>query len=239
VKKPIDGRTTRGLRVRAEVRESILAGYVDLIRSGVPAPTARETAEQAGLSLRAIFNHFSDLRALRLASFNRMQAQSSEFFSQEIPDRGSAAERLELFVQKQAQRLEYVTPFHRTAAMVESVDPDVAEAMQKARNAARRDLEKTLGPALKPFSRNEKRELLTALHMICAWPSWETLRAHYHLSPKRARAIITGVALTVLSAAERHVHASKTASVSCSASGRGTAVACPADRCRGRIVPGH
>jgi len=213
MKKRIDGRTAKGLRVREQARESILTAYVDLIRSGVPAPTARETAERAGLSLRAIFNHFPDLRALRLASFNRAQTQSSEFFAEEIPDRGSAAERLELFVQKHTRRLEYVTPFHRTAAMVERVDPDVAAAMKRARDLALRDLAKTLGAALTPFSRSERRDLLTRLHMVCSWNAWEFLRAHYQLSPRRARAIITSVALSVLAAAERRVHAPHAATV--------------------------
>ena len=203
MKKRIDGRTAKGLRLREQARGSILTAYIDLIRSGVPVPTARETAERAGCSLRVIFNHFPDLRALRLASFNRAQALSSEFFSEEISDRGTAAERLELFVQKQTRRLESVTPFHRTAAMVESVDPDVAAAMKRARNAALRDLEKTLGSTLTPFSRSEKRDLLTRLHMVCSWGAWEFLRAHYHLSQKSARAITTSVALTVLAAAQR------------------------------------
>jgi len=213
MKTRIDGRTVKGLRVRQQVRESIIAAYIDLIRSGVPAPTARETAERAGLSLRVVFNHFSDLRALRLASFVRMQAQSSEFFSEESPAGGSAVDRLQLFVQKQTRRLEYVTPFHHAAAMVESVDPDVAEALRTARNAAARDLEKTLGPALKPFSRSEKRALLMSLHMVCSWDSWEFLRKHYHLSPGRARAIITNVALSVLAAAQQHVDAPQAAIV--------------------------
>ncbi len=199
--KRIDGRTAKGLRVRQQVHKSLVTAYIDLIRSGIPAPTARATAARAGLSLRALFNHFSDLHALRLASFERIQAQSSAFFAQAIADRGSAAQRLQLFVQKQTSRLEYVTPFHRAAAMVESIDPDVAEAMKKARQAAARDLERTLGPALKAFSRNEKRTLLISLHMVCSWDSWEFLRRHYRLSPARARAVMTGAALSVLAGA--------------------------------------
>lgn len=210
MKKGIDGRTAKGLRIREQVHESILTAYTDLIRSGNPAPTARQTAQRAGLSLRAVFNHFPDLRALRLASFGRMQVQSSAFFAQEIPDRGSAAERLEMFVQNHTRRLEYVTPFHRAAAMVESVDPDVAQAMRKARKAAARDLERALGSALKHFSRGERHALLMSLHMVCSWASWDMLRAHYRLSSKHARAIITSLALSVLAAAERRVHAPHT-----------------------------
>jgi TetR/AcrR family transcriptional regulator, regulator of autoinduction and epiphytic fitness len=207
MKKRIDGRTTKGLRIRRQVHETILSAYMDLIRSGVPVPTASEIAERAGLSLRVIFKHFSDLRALRLESFNRFQALSSEFFSDPIPDRGSAAERLELFVEKHTRRLEYVTPLHRTAAMVESVDPDVAAAMREARNAARFDLEKTLGPSLKHLSRGDKRLLLTKLHMVCSWNSWEFLRTHYQLSTRRACAVVTSVALTILAQAERRSRA--------------------------------
>jgi hypothetical protein len=79
--------------------------------------------------------------------------------------------------------------------------------MRRARNAAVRDLAKTLGPALAPFYRGERRELLTALHVVCSWPSWETLRAHHRLSPRRARAIITRVAMAVLAQAQWRVKA--------------------------------
>lgn len=209
--KRVDGRTARGLRIRQGVHERILSGYIDLIREGVPIPTAREVAKRAGVSLRVIFKHFSDLRTLRLASFNRMQKQSSEFFSGLIPDRGTAAERLELFLQRHLRRLEYVTPLQRTAAMVESIDPDVAQALKVARTAAMRDLEETLGPALKSFSRSERRELLTTFHMVCAWPSWQTLRMHHRLSPARARSVISSVALAVLAEAERRVSAAQAA----------------------------
>ncbi len=205
VKKPMDGRTAKGLRIRQQVRESILAAYDELIREGIPVPTARETAERAGLSLRVIFNHFPDLRALRLAAFQRMQAASDQFFPPQIPENASAAERLRIFVQTHTRRLEFVTPLHRTAAMVERIDPDVAAATKMARNTARRELEQTLGPALKAFPRGEKRSLLTTLHMVCVWSTWELLRTHYRLSPARACAIVTSAALAILDAAERRV----------------------------------
>jgi AcrR family transcriptional regulator len=196
-----DRRTAKGLRIRREVHERILAAYIDLIRSGVPAPTARATAELAGLSLRVIFKHFPNLRALRLESFRRMQERSSKFLSDEMPAGGSAAERLEFFIRRHARRLEYVTPLHRIAAMVERNDPDVAKAMRAARDAAAGDLERALGSLLTPLSRSAKRTLLMSLHMAFSWDAWEFLRTHYKLSPVRARAVITDVALSVLAQA--------------------------------------
>jgi len=74
------------------------------------------------------------------------------------------------------------------------------------RDGALRDLKKMLRPTLKALSNSDKRELLIALHMVCSWESWETLRAHYHMHPRRARKIITRAALTVLAKAERRAH---------------------------------
>jgi TetR/AcrR family transcriptional regulator of autoinduction and epiphytic fitness len=207
MKKRIDGRTAKGLRISRQIRERILTAYIDLIGGGVPVPTARETAKRAGLSLRVIFKHFSDLRALRLEAFNRTLGESRKFVPREVPDRGMPADRLEQFVRLHTRRLEYVTALRRTAAMVESIDPDVAQALREARNGAARDLARSLGSALKPFSRGEKRTLLTALHMACSWESWQFLRAHYRLSPRRARTIMARAALAILADAERRVHA--------------------------------
>src|SRR5437016_3533907 len=99
MKKRIDRRAARGQWVKEQIHEKIVAACIDLIRSGVSAPTAREIADRAGVSLRAVFNHFPDLSAMRLESFARAQAQSSAFFSGTIPDHCSAAQRLELFIE--------------------------------------------------------------------------------------------------------------------------------------------
>jgi hypothetical protein len=98
--------------------------------------------------------------------------------------------------------------------MVESVDPDVAKAIKAAHAAAARDLEEVLGSALNAFSRSEKRELMMTFHMVSSWPSWETLRVHYHLSPSRARSLISSVALTVLAEAERRALVAQVAAAS-------------------------
>lgn len=201
--KRTDGRAAKGLRIRRQVHERLLSAYIDLIRQGKPSPKTVEIARRAGLSPRVIFKHFPDLRTLRLESFRRILDLSAAFFSDQVPDRGSASERLKNFMRKHAARLEYVNPVRQTVAMVESVDPDVAKALAEARLDAARDLEKALGAALKPFSGSAKRKLLMTLHMVCSWSSWDTLRRDYRLSPERSRAIITAAALAIIAAAER------------------------------------
>jgi TetR/AcrR family transcriptional regulator, regulator of autoinduction and epiphytic fitness len=198
-----DRRALRGQLIKEQVREGILTAYTDLIRGGDPQPTAHQTAERAGVSLRTIFNHFVDLRALRLASFNRILASSRQFFTSAVPGRASANERIEFFLEHHARRLESVTPFQRTAAMVEDLDPDVAKALREARNDAARNLANALGPTLRPFSSRRRKDLLMKLHVVCSWESWEFLRGHYRLSPTRARAAMRGIAFAVFAAADR------------------------------------
>src|SRR4051794_7539538 len=62
-----DGRTARSQRTRDSVVEALL----DLLNAGNPRPTAREIAEQAGVSLRSVYVHFDDLEDLFLAATGR------------------------------------------------------------------------------------------------------------------------------------------------------------------------
>ena len=139
--KKIDGRTAKGLRIKQQVEHDILTAYIDLIRTGIPTPTARETAQRARLSLRVIFKHFRTLSELRFAAISRIETQSRRFY---------------------AQPIRYDEPA-------------------------------------------ERRRLVTNLHVVCAWPSWETLRAHHELPLLQARRLVTRMALSILRDAFSHV----------------------------------
>ena len=59
----VDGRRLRGERTRL----AIIAAYLELLRRNPQMPTGAQLADQAGCSVRSIFERFSDLNALRLA----------------------------------------------------------------------------------------------------------------------------------------------------------------------------
>lgn len=201
--KPRDGRTVRAQLIKEKVREQILCGYVELLRSGTPFPTASQTAKKARLSRRVVFKHFADLNQLRAAAIERIATGSRSLFQQPIDDDLSADRRLRMFIERQTRMLEEIAPFRRVALAVEHVDPLVAQVMQHVRANAVRDIEQAVHPALGGLSASERRNLLLALHMICAWPSWETLRSHHGLRPSTARALITRIALATLNSALR------------------------------------
>ena len=59
-----DGRRRRSERTRL----AIIEAYLELLRRNSVMPTAAQLADQAGCSVRSIFERFSDLNALSLAT---------------------------------------------------------------------------------------------------------------------------------------------------------------------------
>jgi AcrR family transcriptional regulator len=59
----IDGRRLRSERTRL----AIIEAYLELLRQYSVMPTAAQLADEAGCSVRSIFERFSDLDALKLA----------------------------------------------------------------------------------------------------------------------------------------------------------------------------
>jgi hypothetical protein len=168
-----------------------------LIRDGITTPTARETARRAHLSVRVIFKHFVTLSELRLAAISRIEVQSRGFSAQPICYDDPVERRLKQFIHRQTRMFEIITPFRRAALMVESSDPLVAATMKRARQAVVHEIERALGPALKLLSPSEGRRLVTMLRVVCAWPLWETLRAHHELPLLQGRRLVTKMALSI------------------------------------------
>ncbi len=201
--KATDGRTARGRLIKEEVREKILNAYIELLRKGILFATAREIAKHAGVSLRVVFKRFGDLSELRATAIARIEAKSRSFIPRPTGLDLSAVQGLRLFVEQQTTMFEEIAPFRRVALEVERTDPLAATAMKRARTAAMRDIRQAVRPALNRLPPNQRRKLLLALHMVCAWPSWETLRSHQGLGCSATRDLITRSALAILNAALR------------------------------------
>jgi len=193
-----DGRTEKGLRIQERIRDRIIKAYIDLIRRGNPSPTARQTARRARLSARVIFKRFEDMPRLRRAALPRIYFDLSKLFAHRPNYNLPVEKRLEAFVRQQMRLLEQAAPFRRAADLTEATDPIVAGLMKQVRIGAVKDIERALGPALDPLSSRQRRDLLSALHTVCAWPSWQTLRMHHELSHEGAKKIMARTAVAVL-----------------------------------------
>ncbi len=83
-----DGRVLRSERSR----ESIVEALFELIGEGVLRPTAQQVAERAGVGLRTVFRHFSDMDTL-FAELNEKLIAEVKPLVQETPPAGSVEKR--------------------------------------------------------------------------------------------------------------------------------------------------
>jgi AcrR family transcriptional regulator len=72
---PVDGRTARGQRTRSSVVDALLA----LQEEGDLSPTAQQVAARAGVALRTVFGHFSDMETLWAEAGQRELAKLSSW----------------------------------------------------------------------------------------------------------------------------------------------------------------
>src|SRR5687768_18533745 len=88
----VDGRTARGQRTR----ESVVAALLALQEEGELSPTAQQVAARAGVALRTVFGHFSDMETL-WAEAGQHELRKLESLATPVDPGLPLAERIELF----------------------------------------------------------------------------------------------------------------------------------------------
>jgi AcrR family transcriptional regulator len=166
-----DGRTARSQRTRKAVVEALL----DLLNEGNPRPTAREIAQQAGVSLRSVYVHFDDLEDLFLAAAARHLERILPLL-QEVPAGGPLANRLSAFTDRQARLLEAVGPVQLAANLQEPFSPTIAGLRVHVRTRTHAELERVFGPELDLRAEPCRRRLLVALELASSSNAWHLSR---------------------------------------------------------------
>ncbi|MGO9604175.1 MAG: TetR/AcrR family transcriptional regulator [Candidatus Binataceae bacterium] len=197
IRMPIDGRTAR----RLDSRRRIVTGIIELVRKGVLDPTADQVAHTTGLSRALVFRYFRDKESLRRPVTIELIEYGRRLMGEPIPRSLPLRRRLATFVDRQTHMLEAVTPFRRATLIHEPVSREVAKGQVRSRREARQMLRAVLTPEINSLKPSDQRKLLDALHMVLAWPSWETLRRHYGRSEADARRTIMRTAMTLAKAA--------------------------------------
>jgi AcrR family transcriptional regulator len=181
----VDGRAARANRTRLAVVDALL----HLIDEGDLRPTAPRIAERAGVSLRSIFQHFSDLEALFAAATERELERLSALVGP-LPIGSSLGDRLDAFVVQRARVLEAVTPVSRASLLQESSSAELRSSRMRLLALARDEVAGVFSAELDRRPRADRVDLLDALDAVSSWQTWEALRAHQGLSPTRARRVM-------------------------------------------------
>ncbi|SRR5579885_1344464 len=193
----IDGRTAR----RLDSSRRIVAAIISLVRRGVLDPTADQVARETGLSRALVFRYFRDKESLRRPVVLQLEEYGRKLLGDPPPPGLPFNRRVELLIERQTRMLEGITPFRRATQVHEPYSAEIAKSQARARKEAREMVYQALRPEIDTFSAAERRKLLDALHMVLAWPSWETLRRHYGRSPRDARDTVRRVVAAILAQA--------------------------------------
>lgn len=166
-----DGRVLRGLRNRDAVVES----FISLIEEGDPRPTARQIAERAGISLRSVFQHFTDLEQIYAAAGRREYKKLLPYL-EPVDPAVPFPERLDRFVERRATALDALDPVARAARLREPFSTQLTANRDYLVKALRAQAKQTFAPELAALPEEDRQATLDAVTVVGSWSTWYCLR---------------------------------------------------------------
>ena len=182
---PVDGRTARGLRTRRAVVDALLA----LQEEGDLEPTAQRVAARAGVALRTVFGHFSDMETLWAQAGEQELAKITALA--DVPSGDLPREqRIDRFCASRARVLEALLPVMRAARLREHTSAALRRNRELFTAAGDAEVSAVFRVELAPLDPHERTVLLTALHVAAGGPTWELLRHDRSLPVVQAAALV-------------------------------------------------
>jgi len=180
----VDGRRLRSERTR----RNIIDAYLELLLHDPQIPTAAQIAERAGVSVRSIFERFSDLTALTLATADHAIALGqAESVARDVDaDRPT---RIRSHVQTRAAACEKWLPLWRVIIATQQQLSELRLRVVLARQANIVRMRLMYGPELGVLDETEREVLLLAMATLVSFESWDQLRNCYGLSVEAAQAV--------------------------------------------------
>ena len=175
-----DGRRRRSERTRL----AIIEAYLELLRRNPVMPTAAQLADEAGCSVRSIFERFSDLNALSLATADYAIAKGQAEAAPRDVD-GDRSTRIRSHVETRALACEKWLPLWRIIVGLDQ--PELRTRVEFARLANVERMKMMYRFELSLLS--EPDELLIALATLISFESWDQMRHSFGLSSEAAQAV--------------------------------------------------
>lgn len=180
----LDGRRARSLRTR----DAIVTALLDLVASGDVAPTAQRVADQAGVSVRSVYQHFVDVEGLYAVAVARTFASVREASTAVDPSL-PLPQRVDAFVEARSAVLERLLAFHRSVRLVEPTSERVRGERTAMDRWERDRLGKVFAPELRRTARPRRAQTLAALDALTSAETWDRLRRSGQ-SARSARQIV-------------------------------------------------
>jgi len=176
-----DGRIVRGLRTR----QSLIQATLDLIQAGDVEPTSAAIATIAGVSSRALFQHFTSLADLYAAAFDLAVSRAFES-GPPVDAAAPLSNRIELLVSDRSTLFEEWLPVWHFAERVRSVAPAVGLGVAQLRKLLRERLAHWFATELSNLDPTSRDLVLDSLDVAFGLDSWMNMREQLRLSPIHA-----------------------------------------------------
>ena len=181
-----DGRVARGQRTRRNVAEAL----IELLREGELEPTARTVAERAGVSLRLVFHHFTEMDDLyHYVAALELRRQWADMPT--ISAKLALATRVERTAAHRAALYEEISPIRRALVRRAPSSKGVAATVAAAETLLLENLKETFAPELAALVTSSRLEVLEAMDVATSWDAWERLRTVSLLQPRGAKRVMT------------------------------------------------
>ena len=177
-----DGRTARSRRTRTAVVDALLA----LQEEGNLAPTAQQVAARAGVALRTVFGHFSDMETL-WAEAGARELRALAALADEVDPALPLAERVDRFAASRAKVLEKLLPVMRAARLREPSSAALMSNRRRFIEVGDDEVARVFARELDAAEPAERGWLLDAVYVAAGAPTWELLRHDRELPVDAAR----------------------------------------------------
>ena len=194
----VDGRSLRAERTR----QAIVAALHELLTEGRLKVSARQTAERAGVSLRALWSNFGDLEGLYAASNARVQELLDAEY-RPIPPELPLRARVEAFCRQRARMLELIAPFARAAHLTQPYSPQLQRNRSVQIGHVRDEISALFGAELDAAGSGRER-LRNAVLVATTFNAWQMARDELRLDADEATGMmiqtVTALLVTALAA---------------------------------------
>ena len=191
---PVDGRTARGQRTRSSVVDALLA----LQEEGDLSPTAQQVAARAGVALRTVFGHFSDMETL-WAEAGQRELDKLGSLAQPVDPALPQERRVADFCASRARVLEALLPVLRAARLREHASPQLLTNRRLFIEAGDAEAEQVFAVELDALDDRARARQLDALYLAASASAWEALRHDRDLSVEDATSVMRRLVGAVLS----------------------------------------
>jgi TetR/AcrR family transcriptional regulator of autoinduction and epiphytic fitness len=191
----VDGRTARAQRTLRIISDA----HIGLINDGELKPSAKQIAARAGVSVRALWDHFKDMEAVMANTAARQLAEQDEAF-EPVPAGLPLPERIAAYCRQRAAILEAIAPLARAADLQRPFSRALQQNLQENLKRIKDDVERLFEAELGGLDPAHRTRMVLSICAAADWATWKLLRDSLGQSPDEAQAVVENMLAALLDA---------------------------------------